>query len=85
MSYVIAEQIFGKKKVKSLIDANNGVYIALFEIFNYVGDDLVWETKKGHNGSKFPRVSGARVVNVLAGAGDLPAQCWYGCAVYSAG
>jgi hypothetical protein len=24
-------------------------------------------------------------VNVLAGAGDLPAQCWHGCAVYSAG
>jgi hypothetical protein len=24
-------------------------------------------------------------VNVLAGAGDLPAQCWYGYAVYSAG
>ena len=49
MSYVIAEQIFGKKKVKSLIDAKDGVYVALFEIFDYVGDDLVWEIKKGHS------------------------------------
>ena len=43
ISYIIAERIFRKKKMKSLVNAKDREYVALFEIADYIYDDLVWK------------------------------------------
>ena len=48
ISYIIAEQIFRKKKMESLVNAKDRVYVALLEMVDYIYNDLVWKIQKGH-------------------------------------